>query len=135
MSEINLIERTQAFYRLLQSDFAIVEAEYLAENFTWENPLPDNIPFGGTYQSASGLLRYLTEINAAIEMSPLHITDFIANESVVAAVGVEQDTLVRSTSKRYTMPFVHVVRFKDDGRISHVREYNDTREMVAAFNG
>lgn len=135
MTEFNLIERTQKFYELLLSDFARVQAEYLAENFAWENPLPDNIPFGGTYHGADGLLRYLTEINEAIEMSPLHFTDVVANESIVAAVGVEQDTLVRSTGKRYTMPFVHVVRFGDDGKISHVREYNDTREMVAAFKG
>jgi ketosteroid isomerase-like protein len=134
MAAHNLIERTQVFYELLFSDFAIVQSDYLATNFAWENPLPDNIPFGGTYQGAEGLLRYLTEINTAIELSPLQFTDLIANDSVVAAVGVEEDTLVRSTGRRYTMPFVHVLRFETDGKISHVREYNDTREMVAAFN-
>lgn len=134
MAELNLIERTRSFYELLLSDFAAVQTDYLATNFKWENPLPENIPFGGTYQGAEGLLRYLTEINAAIEMSPLHFTDLIANDSIVAAVGVEEDTLVRSTGKRYTMPFVHVLRFDGDGRVTHVREYNDTREMVDAFN-
>ena len=133
MAHPDLIEQTKAFYDVLLSDFATAESEYLAADFAWENPLPAGIPFGGTYQGADGLMRYLTEINAAIEMSPLHFTDLVANDSIVAAVGVEQDTLVRSTGKRYTMPFVHVVRFNTDGRISHVREYNDTREMVAAF--
>lgn len=133
MTESELIERTQKFYELLLSDFATVQAEYLATGFAWENPLPESIPFGGTYPGAEGLIRYLTELNAAIEMSPLHFTDLIANESTVAAIGVEEDTLVRSTGKHYMMPFVHVVRFENDGKISHVREYNDTREMVAAF--
>ena len=68
-------------------------------------------------------------------MSPLHFTDVISTDGVIAAVGIEEDTLVMSTGKRYTMPFVHVVRFNTDGKIQHAREYNDTREMVAAFEG
>jgi ketosteroid isomerase-like protein len=57
----------------------------------------------------------------------------IAGDGMVAAIGVERDTLVLPTGKRYDMPFVHVIRFNDDGKVTHVREYNDTREMVAAF--
>ena len=133
MSEYDYVQRTRDFYALLLSDIAAASEEYLADDFEWENPLPDLVPFGGTYAGAEGLLRYLTAIDAAIEMSPLRFTDMVESDGVVAAIGVEENTLVKQTGKHYNMPFVHVVRFDANGRVSHVREYNDTREMVAAF--
>ena len=133
MNEYDYVQRTRDFYALLLSDIAAASEKYLADDFEWENPLPDLIPFGGTYAGAEGLLRYLTAIDAAIEMSPLRFTDMVESDGVVAAIGVEENTLVKQTGKHYNMPFVHVVRFDANGRVSHVREYNDTREMVAAF--
>ncbi len=133
MTNTECIERAKIFYELLLSDFSAIQADYLAEKFSWENPLPENIPFGGIYEGADGLLQYLGAINEAIEMSPMHFTDIVANDHVVSLIGIEENTLVRSTGRRYTMPFVHVIRFDADGRVSHVREYNDTREMVVAF--
>jgi len=130
-----MAQRAEEFYTLLVSDFEAAKEKYIADDFVWENPLPEVIPFGGTYNGADGLLRYLGQLGEAIEMSPLRITDMVADGNIVAAVGVEEDTLVKSTGKKYTMPFVHVVRFNDEGKVSHVREYNDTREMVAAFGG
>ncbi len=124
---------TRSFYELLLTDFGAAVDQYLAPGFRWENPLPDSIPFGGTYEGAEGLGRYLTELTAAIDMAPLHFDDVIAGDGIVSAIGVERQTLVPATGKRYDMPFVHVVRFNAEGRVTHVREYNDTREMVAAF--
>ena len=134
MNQIDNAQRVEEFYTLLLSDFESAKQKYIAEDFVWENPLPESIPFGGRYEGVSGLLQYLGELMAAIEMSPLHLTDLIGSGSVVAAVGIEEDTLVKSTGKRYTMPFVHVLRFDDEGKVCHVREYNDTRDMVAAFS-
>ncbi|MEP1470137.1 MAG: hypothetical protein ABJK25_04125 [Halieaceae bacterium] len=68
-------------------------------------------------------------------MNPLHFDNMVAVDGEVAAIGMESDTLVRATGKRYTMPFVHVIKFNDQNKVAHVREYNDTREMVAAFSG
>ena len=135
MNQNDNIQRVQDFYRLLLSDFPAAREKYFAENIIWENPLPAIVPFGGTYHGADELLGYFGGLDAAIDMQPLHITDFVANDNVVAAIGVEQDTRVKSTGKHYNMPFVHVIRFNDDGKVTHVREYNDTREMVAAFEG
>ena len=127
------MQRVQGFYELLLSNFEEARKRYIADDFVWENPLPEIVPFGGRYEGSDGLLRYLAELDRAIEMSPLHITDLVGDGPVVAAVGVEENTRVKSTGKRYTMPFVHVLRFNDEGMICHVREYNDTREMLAAF--
>lgn len=70
------------------------------------NPLPEGIPFGGTYTRVEQLGQYLAELSAAIVMSPLHFTDTVGEGNVVSAIGVEENTLVKSTGKRYTMPCV-----------------------------
>ncbi len=129
------IALTKAFYDLLLNDFEAAVTQYLAEDFVWENPLPECVPFGGVYHGAEGLMQYFKGLSEAIEMSPLHFDEMIAGDGVVAAIGVEANTLVLPTGKRYDMPFVHVIRFNDEGRVTHVREYNDTREMVVAFGG
>jgi ketosteroid isomerase-like protein len=66
-------------------------------------------------------------------MSPLHLGETIAEGGVVTAIGVERGTLVRATGKRYNMPFVHVIGFKVHGKVTHVREYDDSRELLPAF--
>ena len=129
------IALTKTFYDLLLNDFETAVTQFLAEDFVWENPLPECVPFGGVYHGAEGLMQYFKGLSEAIEMSPLHFDEMIAGDRTVAAIGVEANTLVLPTGKRYDMPFVHVIRFNEEGRITHVREYNDTREMVVAFGG
>ncbi|MBV1933559.1 MAG: nuclear transport factor 2 family protein [Parvibaculaceae bacterium] len=129
----NLAQHAEEFYTLLLSDFAAAERKYISDDFEWVNPLPEIVPFGGTYKGVPELMRYLGELNAAIEMKPLHITQFVADGLTIAAIGVEQDTIVKKTGKRYTMPFVHVLHFNADGKINCVREYNDTTQMLEAF--
>lgn len=129
------IDRTRDFYELLLTDFNAATEKYVAEDFVWENPLPDIIPFGGIYEGKAGLGQYLQEISEALTMSPLSFTDMIADGPLVAAIGIEENTLVKSTGKHYTMPFVHVLRFTDEGKVKHLREYNDIREMITAFGG
>lgn len=129
----DLGQRAVQFYEALVLDLPRAIQDFLAPDFVWENPLPEAIPFGGIYQGVEGLGRYLGELVSAIEMTPLHFTDVVASGPVVALIGVETNTRVKRTGKHYTMPFVHVVRFDPAGKIAHIREYNDTSEMVAAF--
>ena len=133
MSVENLAEKVREFYQLALTDFPKAVEKYVGEGFTWENPLPDHIPFGGVYHGADGLWAYLTGLSAAIEMGPLEWDDIVCEGNIAVCIGVEADTLVKATAKRYTMPCVHVLRFNDDGKIVHVREYNDTKEMIEAF--
>ena len=127
------VDRTLDFYALLLSDFPTAVSKYLADGFVWENPLPETIPFGGIYTGADGLASYFVALTTAIEMKPLHFTDLVADGPIVSAIAVEEDTLVKSTGKRYTMPCVHVVRFDASDKITHVREYNDITQMLQAF--
>lgn len=128
----DLLNRAKGFYALALSDPEKACADYLAEDFVLENYLPDNIPFGGRYEGAAGFLRYLQELNAAIEMGPLEMLQWVDAERDVVIRGSES-SLVRATGKRYQMRFVHWLSFDDAGRISNMREYNDTAEMASAF--
>ena len=132
---MDYVALTREFYDLLLSDFEGAVEKFLADGFVWENPLPECVPFGGVYHGAEGLGAYFVGLSEAIEMSPLHFDEMIGGDGVVAAIGVEANTLVLPTGKRYDMPFVHIIRFNEEGKVTHVREYNDTREMVVAFGG
>lgn len=134
MSTDCLSDKALDFYQLVLTDFTAAVEKYVDPDIIWENPLPDHIPFGGVYSGIDGMGRYLTMLSQEIEMEPLHFTDVIANGNVVVCIGVEADTKVLSTGKSYTMPCVHVLRFNDEGKIVHVREYNDTKEMIEAFH-
>ena len=134
MSEERNAQRVNEFYKTLLGDFSKAADELMTEDIQWVNPLPSQIPFGGTYQGISGLLEYFEKLNANIEMHPLNFTDIVGSGDIVSAIGIEEDTLVIPTGKRYTMPFVHVVHFNDEGRVTCVREYNDITNMLIAFD-
>ena len=129
----NRIELTQDFYTLLLTDFPRAVATYVTSDTVWENPLPDTIPFGGVYKGPEELGAYLAALTDAIHMNPLHFTDMICEGSTVVCIGTEENTLVKRTGKRYSMPCAHVVRFDAHDKIIHVREYNDITQMLLAF--
>jgi len=128
----NLIERAKDFYKLALTDPVAATVEFLADDFVLENYLPEHIPFGGRYVGAEGFIQYLTEIAGGIDMGPLQMDEWCANGNTVVARGVE-DSLVRSTSKKYSMVYVHWLTFNDDGQLTNMREYNDTAAMGSAF--
>ncbi len=129
----DLLDRAKAFYASVLTNPEVAVGEHLSEDFRLENPLPDGIPFGGTYEGREGMLRYLGEIAAAIDMGPLDIEEWVAGDAAVVARGREA-SLVRETGRRYDMRFVHWLSFDAAGRISAMREFNDTAEMARAFD-
>ena len=134
MSSSGAAEKVKDFYQMIMTDTEAAIARYVSADIVWENPLPEGIPFGGRYEGVEGLVSYLTQLAGEIEMSPLNFTEIIADEDKAAAIGIEQNTLVISTGKSYTMPFVHVLKFNQDGKINYVYEYNVTSDMVKAFS-
>ncbi len=127
------VNRTRDFYALLVRDFESALDKYVTNNTVWENPLPDSIPFGGTYSGPDGIREYMVALASTIEMSPLHFDEMMSQGSTVVAIGCEEDTLVKPTGKRYTMPCVHVVQFDNKHKVEKVREYNDITQMLSAF--
>jgi ketosteroid isomerase-like protein len=131
MSE--LIDRVKAFYAELPSDPVAACSEFLAESFVLENFLPEHIPFGGRYEGTDGFLKYLGEILTAIEMEPLQMDEWVADSRTVAVRG-EDKGLVRSNGRKYGMRFVHWLTLDDQGRITAMREFNDTAALAKAFD-
>lgn len=127
-----LLQRAKSFYGIALSDPAAACTEYLSEDFVLENYLPPGLPFGGRYEGAAGFLKYLGEIAGALDIGPLEMHEWVADANTVVVRGEEQ-SLVRTTGRRYHIRFVHWLRFDTAGRITHMREFNDTAEMAKAF--
>ena len=125
-------ETTKAFYELFGSG----KIEEMLERFVdvhavLDNPLPDPIPFGGKFEGHQGFATYAQGIFAAIAIEQFEIDEIFAQADRVVALGRETSRAL-NTGKRYTMSWVHVLTVRS-GRIQHLREYNDTAAMAAAF--
>lgn len=129
----DLIERAKTFYRLALTEPKRACDEFLAEDFVLENRLPAHFPFGGVYRGAEGFLTYLGELVEAIDMGPLQIDAWVADGNEVVLRGTEAST-VKNTGRRYAMSFVHWLSFDENGRVTVMREFNDTATMAEAFD-
>lgn len=133
MPDFDVATKTRELYRLLTADFGAVVEVWLDPDFKWINYLPAHIPFGGVYEGAEGLSRYGQELLAAIELKPLHIEQIIVDGLTAVVIGIESQTRVLSTNKFYDMDWVHVVKYRKNGKLVYVREYNQTESMSEAF--
>lgn len=126
------VEATRAFYELFAAG-KIEEAleRFVAADAVLENPLPEPIPFGGRFEGRHGFAAYLQAILSGLEIEKFDVDEVFAEGERVVVFGRETSR-VRSTGKRYTMSWVHVLTVRS-GRIQHLREYNDTAAMAAAF--
>ena len=129
----DLVAKAKTFYKGALTNPVDVCEKFLSQDFILENYLPKHIPFGGRYEGVSGFLRYLGEISSAIDMGPLQMDEWVTGGNVVVVRGTEE-SLVKSSGRKYSMRFVHWLTFDASGRISNMREFNDTAEMAEAFN-
>ena len=125
-------EATRTFYDL----FIAGKIEEALERFVdpeavLENPLPEVIPFGGVFEGRQGFAAYLEAILRGISIERFEVDEIFADGERVTVLGRET-SLVHTTGQRYTMSWVHVLTVRD-GRIVHMREYNDTAAMAVAF--
>ncbi len=125
-------EATKAFYRLFGSGQIADLLEQLVDaDSVLDNPLPQPIPFGGHYKGPQGFAAYAQEIFASLKIERFEIDDILASADRVVVLGRETSRVIQ-TGKTYTMSWVHVLTLRN-GRILHLREYNDTAAMAAAF--
>ena len=125
-------EATKVFYEL----FASGKIEELLERFVdadsvLDNPLPEPIPFGGQFQGRQGFAAYVQGIAAAIHIEKFDIDEILAAGDRVVVLGRETSRVL-NTDKRYVISWVHVLTVQN-GKVHHLREYNDTATMAAAF--
>lgn len=133
MTKVEIALRVNDFYRLLLSDLpALFDQGLATDNIVWDNFLPENFPFGGTYTGRSGLETYVAELGAGIEINDFQISNIFVDDNTATVVGSEESKVV-ATGKSYQMDWVHLLRFNDAGAVEYLREYNDTARMAVAF--
>ena len=129
---MNAIETTKTFYELFGAGkIEEMLQRCVATDAVLDNPLPVPIPFGGKYDGHAGFLAYAQGIFSTLKIELFQIDEIFAQGERVTVLGREISRS-RSTGKAYEMSWVHVLTVRD-GRIHHLREYNDTAAMVAAF--
>ena len=66
----------------------------------------------------------------------LEFTNFIfdTETNILAATGVEKNGKALATGRSCDMAFVWEFRFATDGKLTYIREYNDTAAIGATFN-
>lgn len=135
MTKKQAIDSVNRFMTLLLTDFPSC-LDLLAGEFVWENHLPPHVPFGGRYVGPQGLQRYLEELSAAWVIGELVFHDFIFDPDtrILAATGVERNGQSKTTGRTCDMPFVWEFRFDSEGKLTYLREYNDTASIGGTFD-
>lgn len=129
---MSAIETVTSFYELFAAGkIPELLERFVAEDAVLENPLPEPIPFGGTFEGRAGFAEYLGRILEGITIEAFEIDEIFGGGERVTVLGRETSK-VNATGRRYTMAWVHVLTVRDD-RVTHMREYNDTAAMRAAF--
>ena len=135
MTKQQAIDAANRFMTLLLTDFP-ASLGMLDQEFIWENHLPAHIPFGGRYVGAPGLQRYLEQLSAAWVIGELVFDDFIFDPETrtLAATGVEKNGTAKPTGRTCDMAFIWEFRFAVDGKLTYLREYNDTAAIGGTFD-
>ena len=131
---MSLKEKMLNYLAAVKEDFPAAMA-MTADDVVWINLLPENVPFGGTYQGHEGLVEYFQQLATSFVIGdyPIEEFDFIETEDTLVMVGYEKDALALPTDVRFDLHFVWVVKFDAEGLICYLREHNDTAAIGAAF--
>ena len=134
MNKQQAIDTVNQYLGLLLSDFPEC-LKMMTDDFVWENFLPAHVPFGGRYEGASGLQDYFGQLNEHWVIGELVFDNFIfdAETQVLAATGVEKNGKALATGRACDMALIWEFRFAENGRLSYVREYNDTASIGSTF--
>ena len=135
MTKQEAIDTVNKFMGLLLTDFPEC-AKMMTDDFVWENFLPSQVPFGGRYEGASGLQKYLAQLAETWVIGELVFHDFIFDPEtrILAATGVEKNGKSVATGRACDMPFVWEFRFAPDRKLTYLREYNDTAAIGGTFD-
>ncbi len=127
------IETAQTLYQLFATgQIEEMLSRCVAADAVLDNPLPASVPFGGIYNGHQGFITYAQQIFASIQIELFEIDEIFAQGERVTVLGRERSRSIK-TGKCYDMAWVHVLTVRD-GRVLHMREYNDTADMAAAFS-
>ena len=133
MIHANLRKKTQHLYRhaFLNIEGSIAEGLF-SPTFTLINPLPSALPFGGRYEGFDGLRHYMSGLNRHIRIETFQVQQIFIDGQTAVVLGHEESQIITSGG-RYSMDWIHVLIFDDEGRYTSLREYNDIARMLDAM--
>lgn len=122
------------FVHLLVTDMESAK-KLMSDDFVWENYLPAHVPFGGRYEGALGMEKYIAQLAENWEIGEILFDEVIVSDDgkKFAVIGAENNGKSLTTGKACDMDTVWIVKLNDDGLFSYVREYNDTNAMGQAW--
>ena len=132
---MSLVSKIQHYAATLKADFE-ASLELLADDILWINLLPENVPFGGTYNGKEEVVAYFLQMAETFEIGDYEWDKFeyIESGNTLVMVGFEKDGKALPTGKVFDLHFVWVVKFNERGQICYLREHNDTAAIGEAFN-
>jgi ketosteroid isomerase-like protein len=131
---MNPAKKLQHYIETMLTDFE-ASLDLLADDIVWINMLPENVPFGGVYDGKPEVLRYFGQLAETFVIGeyPFDEFEFIESGNTVVLVGYEKNGKAIPTGTVFDLPYVWVVKFNDEGKISYLREHNDTAAIGDAF--
>ena len=103
-----------------------------ADDIVWETVGPaDQMPLFGTRRGKPAVMQWFEQLGATLEPEPFADVKFYPSGDTVVVTGMSSGTY-RSTGKRITIPYVHIMRFRD-GKVVWLREHSDSWAEVDAY--
>lgn len=126
-----LIDRVQAVYACFGGGDLPGLLALLAEDVIWNFPGDPAVPLSGWRRGRAAVGEWFKTLGESFEYEGFDIDRFIADDTVVVALGHER-AIIRRTGKRFDSAFVHVWTFSG-GEIISFRDALDSWALSSAF--
>ncbi len=104
--------------------------DLLADDVKWQFQGPSAIPFAGAHYGKEGVAQFFSTAGATLEFQQFEPREFITQGDTVVVVGYERST-VKATGRLVEQEWTHIYTLKD-GKITHVRLFEDTAALASA---
>ena len=99
----------------------------------WESKYTSGVPLDGTWTGADNVLKFFGLLDELLAVKAFVPEKFIAQNDTVVVLGYEE-VQVKANGAAYRNDWVQVWTL-DHGKVVHLRTYNDTATVAAAFKG
>jgi uncharacterized protein len=100
-----------------------------AEDIEWTTP-GEGLPLAGTYRGHAAVGNFFQKVSEVMELSYWEPREFVAEGDRVLVVGVESGR-IKTTNRKFEGHWVMAFTLRN-GRVTNVREYNDTLAVARA---
>lgn len=99
----------------------------------WESRYTPEVPLDGTWTGSDNVLKFFGLLDELLAVKAFVPEKFIAQDDTVVVLGYEE-VKVKTNGAEYRNDWVQVWTL-ENGKVAHLRTYNDTATVAAAFKG